>query len=366
MENKITPIIVKKEGVSDAFYKVVELYAENGNQIEEGDPVLCFETSKTAIDMEAPTSGYIFFDVEEHDEITIGQAVAVISEMDSIPEDYFTKINGAKKNTSKTASKNPDVKISKPALRLIETNDIDIKTAFAGKSLITKDDVETYLGTQNSTKPIEVAFKNNSLLIIGGGGHAKMCIDIIQQDKSFEIAGIADANSTINSSVFHIPVISRDDSKSIDLLIEQGLKNVVLGIGAVLNHSSRKTLFDFLKSKDLFVPNIIHPTASIEPSAVIGEGNQIMQGAIIGSDVQIGDNCIINSSAIISHDTKIGDNVHIAPGAIIAGGVTIASNTVIGMGVTLFLGIKIGENVMINNGINIFNDVPNNEIIKEA
>ena len=39
------------------------------------------------------------------------------------------------------------------------------------------------------------------ILLIGGGGHCKSCIDIIEQDESFKIIGIIDRKKLIGKSI---------------------------------------------------------------------------------------------------------------------------------------------------------------------
>ncbi len=361
MQNNIAPIIVKKEGVSDDFYKIIELYAHNGSWVEEGDLILCFETSKTAIDIEAPTKGYVFFDANENEEISIGQTIAVITEEKTFSSgDWFRFVNKPKEE--KKNPKNTTIKISKPAQRLIDQHAIDI-AVFKEASIVTRADVENYLNNAETLNPIDdITLDKGSVLIFGGGGHANVCIDILKQTKTHKMIGVVDDNIPLHTSILDIPIIG--NLIAVDQLITKGLQNVILGIGAVLSKGSRKKIFLSLKEKGLYIPNIIHPSASVEPSVELGEGNQIMQGAIIGSNVKIGNNCIINSGSIISHDTIIGDNVHIAPGAIIAGGVVIKEDTIIGMGATIFLGLTIGKNVVIQNGTHIFTDIEDHNHIK--
>lgn len=361
MQNNVAPIVVKKEGVSDDSYKVIELYTQNGSWVEKGELILCFETSKTAIDIESPRKGYVFFDTNEEDVIMIGQTIAVISDEKNFSyRDWFDFINGAKE---KISLEKPTLKISKAAQRIIDEINIDI-SVFKGSKMITREDVENHLLSLRAITKINntISIDKNSVLIFGGGGHAKMCIDIIKQTRTHSIAGIVDDNIPVQTEVLGIPVIG--NTSTIELLINKGLQFAVLGVGGVLNKGLRKKIFLSLKKMNLHIPNIIHPSSSVESSATLGEGNQIMQGAIVGSNVQIGNNCIINSGSIISHDTVIGNNVHIAPGAIIAGGVIIKDDTIIGMGCTIFLGVTIGENVVIPNGVNIFKDISDNEIIK--
>ena len=360
MSKNIVHIIVEKEGVSDDSYLVTEINFKDGAYVEKDQIILGIETSKTAIDIEAPSSGYIFFNIHEDDRVTVGQLIAIISETNTFDAGWF-KPTINKKIDLEGTNNDLGFNISKPAQILIEENKIDT-SVFKGKAFVTKEDVENFLISQKQPSLSSISINEKSLFVMGGGGHAKMCIEILKQTGHFEIVGIVDSVLPINSSVLSIPVLGRDTI--IDDLMQKGLKNAILGIGAVLNHSVRKKLFLSLKEKNLFIPNIIHPSASVEPSVQLGEGNQIMQGAIIGSSVTIGNNCIINSGSIISHDSIIGDNVHIAPGAIIAGTVVINNDSVIGMGVTVFLGIKIGKNVVVNNGINVFNDISDNVIVK--
>lgn len=361
MENNIAPIVVKKEGVSDDFYKVLERYKSDGDWVDEGDLLLCFETSKIAIDVEAPMRGYVFYDAVVDDEIKIGQTIAVITQEKTFSsQEWFQFVN--KSNNTKIKKEETTIKVSKPAQKLIDQYAID-SAVFKDISIITRADVEHYI---NNTIPAN-AFENmtldkESVVIYGGGGHAQVCIDLLKQTKSHKVIGALDDNIPLNTHILNIPIIG--NLMSIDKLVEKGLRHVILGIGAVLNNAVRKEKFSTLKKKGLYVPNLIHPSASVELSADIGEGNQIMQGAIIGSNVKIGDNCIINSGTIISHDCIIGDNVHIAPGAVIAGGVTIKNDTVIGMGTTIFLGLTIGKNVIIHNGAHIFRDIEDHCIVK--
>ncbi len=216
------------------------------------------------------------------------------------------------------------------------------------------------LNLENNIKYAE--FTEGDILIYGGGGHSKTCIELIRQLKKYSIRGIIDDNLPIGTIIFEEQVIG--NRLNLDQFSDYGLSKIILGIGAVFNRDLRFRLFTTLKGKKFEIPTIIHPSAMVELSAKYGEGNQIMQGAIIGSDVQIGDNCIINSGCIISHDAIIGNHVHIAPGAIIAGGVTIGDHTIVGMGVTIFLGLNIGKNATIHNGVHVINNVADNEVLK--
>ena len=189
-----------------------------------------------------------------------------------------------------------------------------------------------------------------------------MCIDIIRQMKTHHLVGIVDSYRDTGTITLDVPVIG--GSEDLKTIFEEGVKNAAIGFGALHKPEIRQEIFDELKEIGYLLPNLIHPTAILEPSVTLGEGNQIMAGAIVGSSVIVGNNCIINSGSITSHDSILDNNVHLTPGAILAGTVKVGDNTIIGMGATIYMKVKIGNNVIIPNGSDIISDVPDNSILK--
>ena len=78
---------------------------------------------------------------------------------------------------------------------------------------------------------------------------------------------------------------------------------------------------------------LVHSSAVVSGSAIIGEGTVIMAGAIVQANARIGKHCIINTGATVDHDCVIGDYVHIAPGAHLCGHVEVGEGSLIGVGV---------------------------------
>ena len=189
-----------------------------------------------------------------------------------------------------------------------------------------------------------------------------MCIDILKQRNEYEIVGIVDSEKPIGTIICGVKVIGHDSI--LQTLWNEGVTLAVNGIGSISNPVIRKKLFCKLKNIGFYLPNLIHPSATVEPSVKLGEGNQIMMGSCVGSGVVIGDNCIVNSGAIVSHDSVLSNHSHIAPGAILAGAVNVGELAVVGMGATIFIGVKVGANSLINNGVDVFKDVKANEILR--
>ena len=61
---------------------------------------------------------------------------------------------------------------------------------------------------------------------------------------------------------------------------------------------------------------MIHNTANIYDSAIIGKGTKVGAFAEIGHGVEIGENCSIGFGVFIPENVKIKDNVFIGPGAV--------------------------------------------------
>ena len=124
-----------------------------------------------------------------------------------------------------------------------------------------------------------------------------------------------------------------------------------------------------------FIPS----SASIAPSARVGEGSVIQPNVFVGNEVVIGKNCIIHSNVSIYDRTVIGDNVIIHANAVIGGdgfyykkrddgydkllsggNVVIEDNVEIGAGTSIDKGVTssttIGYGTKIDNNVQIGHD----------
>lgn len=80
----------------------------------------------------------------------------------------------------------------------------------------------------------------------------------------------------------------------------------------------------------------VHPSASVDPSAALGEGVGLGPNVSIGPDVRIGDGTVIHANTTIGHGVRIGRSCQIRSG------VRIEPRSVIGDGVILHPGVVIG------------------------
>lgn len=195
------------------------------------------------------------------------------------------------------------------------------------------------------------------LIIIGGGGHAKVLISAIRSSNEFNVKGILDPKLPINTTVCGVPVIGTDE-----VLLKKGMREcqLIMGFGSMKACNERKKRFIYLKEMGCSFAIVKHSDAVIDESVVIGEGSQIMAGVVIQPETVFGANCIINTSAIVEHDCRISDNVHIAPGTVLGGRVSVGSNSLIGLGSRILPGVKIGTNVTVGAGAVVVKNVGDN------
>lgn len=197
------------------------------------------------------------------------------------------------------------------------------------------------------------------IVLIGGGGHCKVIIDIIKSIGEYEIIGITDKNN--NNSVLGVPIIG--DDNILQQLYNEGVEYAFIGIGALNNIEVRSLIYRKLKNIGFKLPVLIHKHAVVSQYSNIGEGTCVMAGAIINPGVFMGKNCIINTGSVIEHECKIGQNTHISPNSSIAGGVHIGSNAHVGIGSTIIEGKTIGDNVTIGAGAVVIDDIADNAFV---
>ena len=201
----------------------------------------------------------------------------------------------------------------------------------------------------------------NEIILLGAGGHARSCIDVIEVMDKFKVAGLIERDDITSQKIIGYPIIGTNDNL---LELRKEYNFAFISIGQLKSAGTRIKLFQLLKEIGYILPIIISPRAYVSKHAQIGEGTIIMHDAIVNANARIGKNCIINNKALIEHDVIIGDDCHIATGAIINGEVTVGKESFIGSGVVTKHCISIHNNCVIGSGVILKNDTLANQVIK--
>jgi len=165
------------------------------------------------------------------------------------------------------------------------------------------------------------------IILLGGGGHCKSCIDVIEQEAKYEIMGILDQESLVGEELLGYFFIGTD--ADIETYVNKGYSFLVT-VGQIKSPEIRKKLFRKLLALQAKIVTIISPRAYLSKHASIGEGSIVMHDALVNADARIGENCIINSKALIEHDATIEAHSHISTAAVVNGGVIIKEGSFFG------------------------------------
>ena len=186
------------------------------------------------------------------------------------------------------------------------------------------------------------------IILIGGGGHCKSVIDVIELEGKFTIAGIIEKDKNlIGQKVLNYEVIGSDEGLE---KFREKYEYAFITIGQIKSPNLRIKLYEKLKKLNFKLPVIISPFAYVSKYSKIEEGTIIMHHALVNTNVKIGKNCIINSKALIEHDSVIEDFCHISTGAIINGGVIVKQGSFIGSNSVTKEYIEIPQNSFIKAG----------------
>lgn len=189
------------------------------------------------------------------------------------------------------------------------------------------------------------------VVLLGAGGHARVLAEALGE-RGVRVRGFI-APSADGSRLGDVPWLG-DDTTLGDL----GAVLLVNGVGSTGSLDRRTALHAAGLAAGLEFATVVHPTAVVAPSAVLGAGAQVLSGAIVGPGARIGADAIVNTGAIVDHDSVVGEHSHIATAAALAGDVVVGRGAHIGLGARVLQGVRVGSSSVIGAGAVVLRDVP--------
>lgn len=192
------------------------------------------------------------------------------------------------------------------------------------------------------------------LIILGYGGTCFDIADVAKATGDFEVLGFLDDNTSNISNQY--PLVLGPLSKAAEF------KDVFFlnGIGSPASFNKRPEILEKLNIKNY--ATLIHPNATVSPTAEIGEGTVIFPQCSIGAQAKIGCHVTVLQNSVIGHDSRIGDFSILAAGVILSGRVIVGANSYLGAGCKVKQDIKIGENTLVGLGSSVISDIPSREV----
>lgn len=197
------------------------------------------------------------------------------------------------------------------------------------------------------------------ILLLGGGGHCKSVIDVLEAHGQWRVAGIVERHGSQLGEVMGYPVVGSD----LDLENLRGsCEFALVTLGQIMSPVTRQRLFHQLRALGFALPSIVSPSARVARSARLGEGTIVMHAAHVGPDARIGANAIINTRALVEHDAVVGDHCHVATHAVLNGAVSVADGCLIGSGAVCREGVAIGARSIVGMGSRVRSDLPEGSV----
>lgn len=191
------------------------------------------------------------------------------------------------------------------------------------------------------------------ILLIGAGGHAAACIDVIEQHGGYRVAGLIGMSSEVGTKVLGYEVLGTDAELP---ALASRFGHALVVIGHIKTAEPRIRAFERLRELGCELPDIVSPRAWVSPHAVLGAGTIVMHGAIVNARASVGRNCILNSQSLIEHDAEVADHCHIATGAIVNGAVRIGTATFVGSQSSIRQEVRVGARCIIGMGERVLAD----------
>lgn len=194
----------------------------------------------------------------------------------------------------------------------------------------------------------------SSLVILGTGGHARVCAVLAERSDRFDAIAFSDPAAELGSRILGYPVQFRDEE-----LRSRGphSASLVIGIGMTKTSPTRQQVFDQFLQAGFSFTTLISPTAVVSSHAEVGAGSVIGDLAVVNVLASVGRNCIINTSSLVEHDAIVEDHTHIATGAVINGGCYVGARTMIGSNATVNHGVSICADCTIGAGAVVIEDI---------
>ncbi len=208
------------------------------------------------------------------------------------------------------------------------------------------------------------------IILIGGGGHAKVVLDILLSlgPSGHEIVGyLDDAAEPELRACRHLGRIDR---------LPDWFGPETRLVCAIGNNRTRQAIVDSVNARILPAMvsaspsddgawgTFIHPTACVSPFARLGAGTVVMPHAVVNADAEVGAHCILNTGSIVEHDCRVDAFSHVSPNATLCGKVKVGHTTHIGAGATVLPGVAVGSRCIVGAGAVVVRSVPDNQRVK--
>lgn len=199
------------------------------------------------------------------------------------------------------------------------------------------------------------------LIVLGGGGHARVVIQAAQSRGEWNVVGYVDPNKR-DASRLGTRYLGEDAAK---VALDPAFANCrfVLGVGSTFEARVRREIVQQSRVPAGRWATVVHARAVVSPTATLGPGTVVLAGALVNAGASVGAHAIVNSGAILEYDSVLGAFVHAAPAVVVAARARIGEGAYLGIGCRIRERLTLGENVKVGMGAVVLRSVPDGRVV---
>ncbi|MCZ4119408.1 acetyltransferase [Streptomyces sp. H39-S7] len=206
------------------------------------------------------------------------------------------------------------------------------------------------------------------LVIIGAGGFARETAQAVRAANADDVARGRAPRWRLTGHLDENPALHGRDVDGVRVLGGSGLVHdlpgtrVVVCVGNPRDYASRARLVRRLKLPEDRYATVVHPTAAVSDSSVLGPGTVLLAHSVLTAAVLVGAHVAVMPHVVLTHDDVVGDFVTIASGVRLGGGTRLERGAYVGSGALVREATTVGAWSLIGMGSTVLGDVPPGEV----
>ena len=193
--------------------------------------------------------------------------------------------------------------------------------------------------------------EGRALCLLGAGGHAKVCYEAATAS-GWIVSAVAAPAAAAGTEFFAGAVLGGEDE------LRASLGPAVYWLLAMGDLGIRRRVAAGLLGDPRPWGIVVHPRASVSPSAILEPGTVVMPNVTVNASAAIGRHAILNTGCVVEHDCRVGEGTHVGPNAVLTGGVAVGEHVLVGSGAVVLLGLSVGDGAVIGAGAVVTRDLP--------
>ncbi len=200
----------------------------------------------------------------------------------------------------------------------------------------------------------------NPVILFGAKGIGKVALEIFQSNGVVVYCFLEDDATLLNKEINGVTVLGNTEDETYLKLLGKKCEAFVASDDSKWKNAVIEML---VEDKKVMPVNALHKNTTIASSALLGHGNLVQAGVVLGAGAKVGNHNIIGANSVLDFDVELSDFIQIGAGSVIGSSVKVAKGAFIGSGVTVVSGVSIGKNARIGAGSVVVAEVKDGETV---